>query len=156
MCRYDGGVIFPWENTELWETSQMSGGGKYFSNFKIGKRMNSRNNGPISSTVTTDNNEEVIINSPMNTLKDEASWDVVQLVSRRQYVFSLCLVNSLCWVLVTYRLMKNHTWTHKGHSNFASDNILDFALPPPVWPCSCPFDVLLHLMTPQFNTSQLP
>lgn len=45
----------------------MSGGGKYFSHFKIGKRMNSRNNGPMGSTVTTDNNEEVIINSPLST-----------------------------------------------------------------------------------------
>lgn len=45
----------------------MSGGGKYFSNFKIGKRVNSRNNGPIASTVTTDNNEEVIITSPVST-----------------------------------------------------------------------------------------
>ena len=33
----DRGLIFPWENPELWERSQRSGGGKYFSNFKIGE-----------------------------------------------------------------------------------------------------------------------
>lgn len=67
MWRCDRRDIFPWENTELWERSQVSGGGKYFSNFKIGKRMNSWDEGPISSTLITDNNEEVIINRLMGS-----------------------------------------------------------------------------------------
>lgn len=47
----------------------MSGGGKYFFNFKIGKRINFGDNGLIRLILIVDNNEEVIINRLVSILK---------------------------------------------------------------------------------------
>lgn len=69
----------------------MSGGGKYFSNFKIGKRINSGDNGPIRSTLIADNNEEVIINRLVSTSKGATIARPGSISSTKSSMFPLCV-----------------------------------------------------------------
>lgn len=69
----------------------MSGGGKYFSSFKIGKRKKCRVTGPISSILIVDSNEEIIINGLMGIKIEQRSQDLSPLMSQKSSMFFLCV-----------------------------------------------------------------
>lgn len=94
---------------------------------KLEKRMHSWDHRPITSTLITDNKEDMVINRLVGTVKGARTTGSGSIsFKKKQRVFSLCLVNSLCWVLATQGLMKSCTWTSGANSTSVSD----LSLPP--------------------------
>lgn len=69
----------------------MSGGGKCFSSFKIGKRKKCRVPGPVSAILIVDSNEEIIINRLMGIKTEQRSPDLAPLISQKSCMFFLCV-----------------------------------------------------------------